>query len=664
MHFYSLPVFFFSSLLVTRALEPRGPIDTLLFFASLFCAHIIATGFVLSALRKINYPEAWAVASSVLLIACWIAIGLSNALRNKHLSSKNTGNSRLRQPSTLLSTLGCEYRRFLNLFDDLARQFMALVITEKLLVVLPVITFLVLSFINFGLAIITAPHNWDSMTYHLARMAYYLQFGSLDAYDANYWAQVTHPKNATILFIYSYLVSGRNENFIQLVQFISYWIGTIAVYGICRRLERDRLSSLITACIFALLTEILMQAKTTQNDMIATALVAIIVYMLYAYRESGQIRYTVVGSLSAGILLGIKASVLLAIPSLVAIALCVILVRREYITLISLPVTTLVASLLFAVPSGYFENQRMFGNPIGPENVRVEHSFESAPLDRVVAYGTRNLARYSFEFLSLDGMPGIVTPLQRILRRIPNAVVNRVGLDLQASDATRARFSFYKGPTSHEDGSYWGVFGFALIWPLALLTLLGIVKFRGARVLSVAAVLFVLVQAYSGPYDPWRGRYFIIAAVFAVPLAARFLLYQKNPILRAYLLLIMILGCFSAFTAVLLRSNDRPWETLSMNRVEQITRNRRDYMEPIRRFEERVPRDATVALFLGGDTFEYPLFGEGLTRKLIPLNSFIRGPKPVPTEADFLLYSSKIFKDSLVGDIPLGQDWYLRKLGT
>ena len=643
----SLTATVLSAWLIARLLRACGPVDAMLFYVPVFCAHILLAGFALSALNALDRLDAWAAAGGVMLMTALIVY----AVLKLPLQWP-------RMPS---------WKAFIRRFSHLESS-------DKRLIAPLLFTVIVLALVNFDLVRNTAPHNWDSMTYHLARMAYYLQHGNLSAYDANYWAQVTHPKNSTILTLYTYLSSGSNENLTQLVQFAAYGVATVAVYGICRRLGRDRSASLFAACIFALLTECLMQATTTQNDMTLTAFIGIVTYALLAYRERRHHRYLLVAGLSTGIMLGIKSSVLLAGPSLAIIALYALMPRvnfrpaRQYLRSIDLKSfavlgTALIASAVaLALPSGYLENMRLFGSPIGTDYVRKLHSFEGEPLASVLTNGTRNLFRFGFDFLSLDGLPpgGAIMALQQTIRRIPVELSQASGLDLETKEATRAPFQYDKAPTSHEDGSYWGVFGFALIWPLALL---GLITRRvpSARVLALAAFLFILAQAYSGPYDPWRGRYFIIAAMFAAPLVA-WSVHNPHPLWRAYLTVIVLLGCLSAFTGVLGRVNDMPEVVYDMDRLQQITRNRPSYTDAIRRFGELVPQDAMVALYFGEDTFEYPLFGPGLTRTLLPINAFWRGAQPIPSNAGYLLYSSDLYTDRRGGDIHLGEDWYLRDL--
>lgn len=323
-----------------------------------------------------------------------------------------------------------------------------------------------------------------------------------------------------------------------------------------------------------------------------------------------------------------------------------------------------LSGLIFAAPAGYIENWQIYGHPVGPEYVRRLHAFEGESFGSVARYGTRNFVRFGFEFLSLDGLPpyGDIYTVQQSLRRWPRAATLRLGLNLETPAATRAPFDYDKRPTAHEDGSYWGIFGFALLGPAALLALLVVLRPPAARALAAAGLLFWMAQAFSGPYDPWRGRYFIVAGVFVAPLAADLVTRRLPGLLKVYLVVVVLLGCLSALSAVLGRANSVPEEVYGMDRAGQLTRNRRNYTEPVRRFETAVPPTATVAVYLGEDMFEYPLFGEGLTRRLLPVNPFDRGPQPIPPEADYLLYSSALYDDRLPADRHLGEDWYLRDL--
>jgi hypothetical protein len=89
--------------------------------------------------------------------------------------------------------------------------------------------------------------------------------------------------------------------------------------------------------------------------------------------------------------------------------------------------------------------------------------------------------------------------------------------------------------------------------------------------------------------------------------------------------------------------------------MEILTVSRPDITKAYARFDQLVPQDATVALATINDDYEYPLWGNRFTRKLIPINPFEQGLKPVPNEATYLFFSKSVIHP-LSTDIRLGTD--------
>jgi hypothetical protein len=211
-----------------------------------------------------------------------------------------------------------------------------------------------------------------------------------------------------------------------------------------------------------------------------------------------------------------------------------------------------------------------------------------------------------------------------------------------------------------------------LVWITVLLSIVGLIKSADLRLFALASVLFFLAQAYSGPYDPWRGRYFCICGIFAAPTVGALMQPRSRLAPRLFLGLMVVLGCISALAAVAFRSDGA---LLAMNtdvihttsiftedRITQLTRNAAYLEDPLRKFSRLVPESAAVAVAFPGDTYEYPWFGAHLTRTLLPINSFEKGLQPIPPTADYLLYSAAGISCSLPHDIYLGKDLFLRKL--
>ncbi len=548
---------------------------------------------------------------------------------------------------------------------------------KRALLIIPLATVVLVGALNATVVFFSAPHNWDSLSYHLARMGYYAQHQNLSYFQANYWAQVSHPTVAPVLLLWTYLVTGRHENLLQLVQFASYWVGVVGVYAIARQLGYRRAASLMAAAVSAQLIEWLMQATTPQNDMMLTAFVGASVYYLLAFRITPRSRYLGLSAVSIALSIGIKASAFVPLLSVALVGLFALYQARSTWTARARDLGAFGFSLavtvgLMLANAGYLDNMRQYGHPLGPRFVVRAISFEEYRLADVLRIGTKNMARFGLEFLSLDGLPpfGPVLAAQSVLRVGPIWAISATGIDLEAPFGARVPFQYDKLPAAHEDISYWGVLGFGLIWIVVILTIMGRIRASGLRPMAWAALLFVVGEAFAGPYDPWRGRYFMTAAIFAVPLVAAVFNTRRRWV-QVYVCVVALLGCTSAILGVVLREDTslitvqagdfKRTSIFTLDRLQQFTQARSDVLAPLRQYEEHVPADATVAVFLPDDSFEYPLFGVGMSRQLFPIHSFLNGLQPIPPEADYLLYAGE-FACATEGDLALGNGWFLRQL--
>lgn len=650
----------FSSLLVIWTQATSRLYEIVLYCFISATAQVCLIGFVLSATGHLNQLQYWALIS---LVGC--AVMMIVAVPRRSGQSPNLRG--------LFKESGLGWQDMRSALNH----------PSAFIIIPMLITTLFLAAVHVVAVFLLAPDTVDAMTYHLARVAYYLQHNNLSYFDANYWAQVVHPKNSTLLFLYTFLLTDLNENFTQLVQFAAFWVAAFAVFGISRRVGVNAHWSLVSALIFSLVIEVQMQSITVQNDMLLTAYVGCSTYFLFAFRETGSRRHLAWAATAIGIALGVKASMLLILPSLVLLFFYTVtftkggksqFIHYHGFFLMAL----LLALLLFALPSGYLENYRIFGHPTGAEAIVRIHSFQAEPVSNILRFGTKNLLRYAVEFISLDGLPPIepVNHLHRWGKQLAQSVIGFLGINLEDRNGVRINsppFSYDKKPAAHEDMSYWGVLGFGLLWPVVVLLSLGILKSTAGRVLAVATILFLFCQAYSGPYDVWRGRYFLVAALFAAPCVGTVLARGRIPLFYGYVVFLCLLGCLSAISAVWLRlvgpvpitQLNVPFveSFLNQDRLAQLTRQRRSYYEPLRRFEQIVPRDATVSVWLGEDYYEYALFGDHMTRRIIPVNSFWSGPQEIPEDSDYLLYS-RGFPGADSADIFLGEDWYLRELDS
>jgi hypothetical protein len=478
---------------IARLYKPSSLIDAVLLLFVIFCSITVLAGHATSLADSFGSTLSWILAQLIVLFLAGGTASLRSGLTAPLIRHHARGLYRL------LSDTKAGLSPF-----------------EKAILYPATITLAILGICNVILTLFVAPHTWDSMTYHLARMGYYIQQGNLSHFDANYWAQIVHPINATILLAFSYLASGGNENLTQVVQLCSYWVAVLSVYGISRAIGQQRSASLLSALTFGLLINCLMEATSAQNDLLLTALIAVSAYFLFRASVTRTIRLLLPSSVALGLALGVKESSLLAVPSIVLLSIYLFsrwptadrrLFRKP---LFIFAVLTIASVSVFTLPSGYTANTSAFGHPLGPDSVRHEHSFEGHSAEEVLVEGSKNVLRYVLDFFSFDGFPHaqIVTGSQHTIRSTLVSWFQEAGVDVTADRGTREQFSVSRMPSAHEDYSYWGILGFCLIWIMVILLAAGIPRSGSGRILAYATLLFFLVQCFAGPYDPWRGRYF------------------------------------------------------------------------------------------------------------------------------------------------------------
>ena len=607
-------------------------------------AEVVLIGFALSLLHLLNSIAGWIVGAALGLVVTKLS-------------------SRFLPPAT-----APDVKRITGIALE---EWRAISFWQKLVLGLLVAAAAIVGAVNFAMAVAVAPSCWDTLTYHLPRVAYFLQFGSLDYFPANYVYQNSHSKDGSLFLIFAFLGSGRHENAMQLVQFVAWCVGAVSVYGLARNAGSKRYASIVCGLLFMLLTECVMEASTCQNDLLVAVSGAGAAYLILDLRTS---KHVWLAGLPVGLGLGTKVSFLPLFASLFVVFLFAIRrtsaqrIRRAVVLIVGM----LASIVLLSLPAGYAANFGRFGNPVGPSEMIAQDANVDCSIPQLVEIGGLNLVRFGFEFFSLDGFPRAepFLAIQRWMRVGPTAFADRIiGKRLQMPDAPRVpAFKLERRPVADENSSSWGPIGFLLIWPTVLLVACRYIGTRAEAVLAGAAIAFTCVLAVIHPYDPAIGRLLLGAAPFACAATASTIsLGCRTRYLRYWIVLAVAISSFAAACAALGRSGRAviPYKEspsiFARDRLTQMTTRHKEYRQAIQTFDTITPHDATVAVLLPGDSYEFPLFGKGLTRQLLPAVSEWRERRTLPEAAQYVLFSTQILAPKET-DIHLGSDWYLRTL--
>lgn len=141
-----------------------------------------------------------------------------------------------------------------------------------------------------GLIALAAPPNtWDSMTYHMGRVAHWAQNGSVAHFATHIPRQLQYPPWAEFAILQLQVLSG-GDRLANLVQWGAY-VGCIVGVGlIAALLGADRGGQVLAGVVAATLPMALLQASSTQNDLVVSLwLVCLVVFGMDAPLRRGSV---------------------------------------------------------------------------------------------------------------------------------------------------------------------------------------------------------------------------------------------------------------------------------------------------------------------------------------------------------------------------------------
>lgn len=140
-------------------------------------------------------------------------------------------------------------------------------------------------FLMMLLAIFTIPYNWDSMTYHLPRIAHWAQNKSIAHFATGDVRQLTSPTLSEFINLQVYIFSGRKDSFLNLLQYACFATNAMLVYFITKYLGATDKYCWISSLLFISMPIAFGESLNTQVDHFSTMWLLIFVYFLLELLE-------------------------------------------------------------------------------------------------------------------------------------------------------------------------------------------------------------------------------------------------------------------------------------------------------------------------------------------------------------------------------------------
>ncbi|MBE0417866.1 MAG: glycosyltransferase family 39 protein, partial [Coriobacteriia bacterium] len=168
--------------------------------------------------------------------------------------------------------------------------------------------------------LIYPPYNWDSLTYHLPRIHFWLQNGSVAHFPTAEARQLFSSPLANYVVLHLQALSGGGDRLINLGQWVAYLVSAVAVSLIARRLGAAANGQWLAAIVAISVPMAALQAATTQNDLFTAAWCLIAVYAIVVidrdregHASAAPLAWYIWAAAAAGLALQSKPTALLAL---------------------------------------------------------------------------------------------------------------------------------------------------------------------------------------------------------------------------------------------------------------------------------------------------------------------------------------------------------------
>jgi len=526
---------------------------------------------------------------------------------------------------------------------------------------------LVILFGNLLLVVFGSITNYDSLTCHVARLQYYLQFGKVWYYGANYWAQDIHPTNLTYIQILFYKIFGGWENSVLLIQYLSLLVISFLIHQISLQIYPSKWIAKLSALLIFLFVNPVVQSATSQNDLFLTLVFTTQIFICVRPLALNKKLFFLGLIFIFG--LGVKQTFILYQPAIVIIFLYFNKLNSIRIGKNSIGLFLIFLLISPLMLSYMFSNYINLGSIHGFKDIINHHSILNNGFGFVLKAGIRNLFRYFFDFITLDGL-NTYPPLSLYIAKVNNLFkyeMNQVFSlflgDLETGPEIRLGFYCLKPLSVEDSSSFWGPIGPLLVIPAVFFFAIQSFKTKSLGieiVLCISLITCVLAQAFSSYYDMWRGRYFNeLVPITCIFLASFIAQNWHSRRIRTYIVFVLILSAFATFGATYLRRertilfNRIPNSVFTQSRDELITSNNPEYLKILAFMKTLNPACDSIGLYTTENMPEYLLFGKGEERKLFPLNSCERTSPWKNLRMDAILFTDNVLPTDKA-DIKLG----------
>jgi len=394
-------------------------------------------------------------------------------------------------------------------------------------------------FTTFIIAIYSPPNNFDSMTYHMARVSHWIQNQDVNYYPTSIPRQNYSMPLAEYVILHLQILS-KTDVFSNLVQWSAFGLIIVLVSKIADFLQISRKGQLLTALFSATLPMAILQSSSTQNDLITGLGCLSFAYFLLKLIREKNWKNVVFSGLSMGLALLTKGTAYIYCAAIgVVISISGLLYGNWKNRLfLSKKLIVVIVLALFLNIGVYSRNMNLYSHPL------------STNIDRTMT--DRFSIRGLYTNLIRNGAVQLTMPVPEL-----NPYLTRLISDFLGENNTNPEYIFTNSEflieyKVNEDESGNPLHVIFLIVGLFFYPWQKDVKRSGLSALLISMMLSTILFSMTIKWQPWGSRLLLPIFLLGSPLIGY--LDDKNKFSKKFSVFLIL--SFSIFSIPYLTLND------------------------------------------------------------------------------------------------------------
>jgi hypothetical protein len=453
------------------------------------------------------------------------------------------------------------------------------------------------------IAWVAPPNTYDSLTYHMSRVAHWTQEGGVRPYASGILRQNYMSPGAEMLILHTYVLA-QSDQFANLIQWFAMVVSLVGVSQVAKDLGANSKGQQLAALFAATLPMGIAQASSTMTDYVTAAWVILAASEVLRFiRDQNSRPSLIYASTAAGLAILTKPTAAVFLLPL-AIWAGIMLIRVHSMKT-SLGYFSLAIFIVLIINLGYLtRNWLVFNNLVGGGSQVQLFTNEMVNLRVVASNVLRNASLHA-------GTPWawLNDQLYLLLAKV------HWKLDLGLTDPRTSYHPFFTiWPYPRDEARATNTIHAVLMLCVVVIALVRWKKLDNRFIPYVVSVIvgFTLFATVF-KFDILGSRYHMPFFILAAPLVAVILVKPNRSLITSLIALLLFIGAlpilFQLKSRALL-SSERTVSIFRLRRLDQYFAQAPNLDEPYILITEQIEAvDCNkIGLMLRGDTGEYPLW--------------------------------------------------------